>query len=42
MTFNSGNQLDTLQAGSTPYNIQIENVGDNSASQLTHIDFSVS
>jgi hypothetical protein len=38
MTFNSEKQAKTLQAGSTPYKIQMENVGDNLPSEKTHID----
>ena len=39
MTFDSIEQIKTLQASTTPYQISIENVGDNLPSQNTHIDF---
>lgn len=36
---NSNNEIiETLQASTTPYRIQIENVGDNKIDEKTHID----
>ena len=41
MTFNSLEQIKTLQTSTTPYQISIENVGDNLPNQNTHLDFSL-
>jgi type II secretory pathway pseudopilin PulG len=39
ITFNDGKTLKVLNAGTTPYKIQIENVGDNDLNADTHINF---
>jgi len=39
ITYNNKEEMKTLNAGSTPYKIQIENVGDNGPDEKTHIDF---
>jgi type II secretory pathway pseudopilin PulG len=39
MTFNGLKTVKVLHAGTTPYKIQIENVGDNEANENTHINF---
>jgi uncharacterized protein (UPF0333 family) len=39
MTFNNEEKIEILQAGKIPYKIQIENKGDNLATEDTHIDF---
>jgi hypothetical protein len=36
-----GEQKRILQAGTTPYKIQIENIGDNAFNEPTHINFNV-
>ena len=41
ITFNEKSKLKTLHASPTPYNIKIENVGDNELGEPTHIDFSL-
>ena len=41
MTFNDEKKTEILQAGTTPYKIQIENVGDNSPTEDTHMEFSL-
>ena len=41
ITFNEKSKLKTLHASTTPYNIKIENVGDNDLGEPTHIDFSL-
>ncbi len=43
ITFEGSEKLGVLQAGNVPYNIFIENKGDNdvSAGEPTHLDFSV-
>ena len=39
MTFNNKKDIEILQAGTTPYKIQVENKGDNTPTADTHIDF---
>ncbi len=39
ITFNENNMIKTLQAGATPYRLQIENIGDNAPDQKTHLNF---
>ena len=39
ITFEGNNIVKILQAGSTPYRLQIENVGDNEPAQKTHLNF---
>lgn len=41
MTFNGKKETKNLQSGTTPYRLVVENVGDNSLSQKTHIDFNL-
>ena len=41
ITYNGKNEIKTLFAASSPYEIRIENVGDNPIGNKTHIDFSV-
>lgn len=41
MTFNKNKEIRILQAGATPHSIKIENVGDNSPSEKTHVDIGV-
>ncbi len=41
LTSNNEKKLVSLTASSTPYKIQIENVGDNQISQRTHVDFAL-
>ena len=41
MTYNGQKNIKTFQAGTTPYKIQIENIGDNSIGGKTHLDFDV-
>ena len=41
MTFNNEKKIEILQAGTVPYRIIIENVGDNLPTENTHIDFSL-
>lgn len=39
ITFSRNNIVKTLQPGTTPYRLQIENVGDNLPEQKTHLNF---
>lgn len=41
ITADNKDETKVLQAAATPYKIQIENVGDNTINQKTHIDFSI-
>ena len=41
ITFDGSEKLGVLQAGSVPYNIFIENIGDNEVDEPTHLDFKV-
>ena len=41
ITFNGEEKLKTLHAAATPYQIRIENVGDNALGFPVHIDFSL-
>ena len=41
MTYNSKEEVKILFGASSPYEIRIENVGDNPIGEKTHIDFSV-
>ena len=41
MTFKDEEKTGVLQAGTTPYRIIVENIGDNSPTEDTHIDFSL-
>jgi len=39
MTFDGEEKTQVLQAGTTPYKIQVENKGDNAPTADTHVDF---
>tara|TARA_Y100000310_G_C20559482_1_gene752308 strand:+ start:33 stop:572 length:540 start_codon:yes stop_codon:yes gene_type:complete len=41
MTFNNEEITEVLQAGTTPYRIVVENIGDNLPTEDTHIDFNL-
>ena len=41
ITFNNKNEIKTLYGATSPYEIRMENVGDNPIGDKTHIDFSV-
>ena len=41
ITFDNKEKTEVLQAGTTPYRIVVENIGDNLPTENTHIDFSL-
>lgn len=41
ITFNNKNEIRTLYGATSPYEIRIENVGDNPIGDKTHIDFQI-